>query len=403
MSFRSKSAVPAAAARLGRLALSGPPGRRTYALPDSDAGDRLVSAAMHDDQERVYTVLLTGGVDVNHILTTDDKYGPALVEATRNNMVDVVRSLLKVDHIEIDKENSYGETALTEAARLQYFEIMNILVEAGADVNHVYRKTWTPLMEACWGKRPAVVRYLLGLDGIKVNKAAGRDGVTALLLAIDDQDEFGGAYETTMLLLNDPRVNINLAYTRKPQTPLHIAIGLDHTRTSTDQRRIVYALLRRDNIYLGTSDFQNHTPLELAVLRANESLEVVGEYDDTFDVVIALISHRHYHTVVPYGDEIIAVGATVELGRALYSSLKIDKMVHDLENMELQRSDPLPLEIIMSEIVLPAAEKRIVEAVDEQVGMQDNDTDRDFAIDIAVGAVRLYTDSLLEPTRMEDE
>ena len=57
--------------------------------------------------------------------------------------------------------NSYGETPLHLAAREGHLEIVEKLLEKGADVNAVDRFSRTPLVESVWSERLEILKKLL--------------------------------------------------------------------------------------------------------------------------------------------------------------------------------------------------------------------------------------------------
>ena len=87
---------------------------------------------------------------------TQDKLGnTALHYAARSNL-ETVRLLIKLG-LDVNHENSDGETPLFQAALGKDPEIVNLLVETGADVNAAnYEGVTALMMAAAWGDRKVV-------------------------------------------------------------------------------------------------------------------------------------------------------------------------------------------------------------------------------------------------------
>lgn len=70
---------------------------------------------------------------------------PPLYQATDNRNVDIVKILCSQESIELDKCNSYNETALHLACSNQHIEVVDLLVTQGASLTKEDAKGRTPL------------------------------------------------------------------------------------------------------------------------------------------------------------------------------------------------------------------------------------------------------------------
>jgi uncharacterized protein len=118
-------------------------------------------------------------------------HGPdtPLAQAAVRNDVAVLRQLLDAGHNADEGGDSW--TALIWASRSGSLEAINLLLDAGADVNlpGSTGDNWdaTPLQHAILQRQPAAVRLLLD-RGADLNRGAGPGSVAPLLLAAGDRD-----------------------------------------------------------------------------------------------------------------------------------------------------------------------------------------------------------------------
>ena len=68
------------------------------------------------------------------------------------------RELLDIDHEDTGDE---GSTALMHASVLGYVDIVNALLDRGAEIDKVDDNGWTALMKACFSPYPLVVKTLI--------------------------------------------------------------------------------------------------------------------------------------------------------------------------------------------------------------------------------------------------
>ena len=130
---------------------------------------------------------LRDGANPNARRTGDDGPEPtALMEAAKNRHIEVIGILLDAG-ADVNGADSYGGTALMEAASSNSDpEAVKALLAAGAKVNTQSDYGRSALMRATANENPGALTVLLAA-GADVNAGAG-DGETALMLATSHDD-----------------------------------------------------------------------------------------------------------------------------------------------------------------------------------------------------------------------
>jgi len=107
-----------------------------------------------------------------------------LHKAAYNGDIQTVRVILK-DKINPDERDSFGGTALHAAMFQDNMKIVELLIDAGLDVNAqgTYNK-YTPLHDAVWANNLTAAKLLIKY-GAKTN-IKSRDGLTAYEKALDE-------------------------------------------------------------------------------------------------------------------------------------------------------------------------------------------------------------------------
>lgn len=126
--------------------------------------------------------------------------GTVLMYAVLGNNIEMVRYLFALDDVEqsttmIDAQSTNGWTAAMIAAAKGFDQVLGLLVEQNADPWLADGYGWSPLMRAIDNRHRNVVRYLLGLPDVSLNKQ-NENGSTALHVAV-----LTGDVESVRLLL----------------------------------------------------------------------------------------------------------------------------------------------------------------------------------------------------------
>ena len=164
----------------------------------------------------VVKVLVEAGADV---CVTDNDGDTCLTLASYFGHTETVRYLVGLPEVDVNHKDSAGCTALLAAAE-KHPDVVEVLIDAGADVEVKDTAGRSPLLLACRSGALAVVRVLVKAGaGVCV---ADNEGNTCLALA-----SANGHTETVRTLLCMPEVDVNQSNTRG-LTPLHGAVLKNH-------------------------------------------------------------------------------------------------------------------------------------------------------------------------------
>jgi ankyrin repeat protein len=180
----------------------------------------------------LYVAAETGCLEsVKYLLTTqkDCEQGVYYYENTtplyvacQNGHVEIVKELLKVSRIDINKKNKAGEAALTSACAKGYVDIVKeLLKEPKIDVNIKNSSGGTPLIFACQNGDIEIAKELLKNSQLDVN-CMNESGGTALILACQNGD-----IDIVKELLNNSKIDVNKS-TKEGMSPLSIACCNGH-------------------------------------------------------------------------------------------------------------------------------------------------------------------------------
>ena len=140
----------------------------------------VAAFASHDD---VVTALAEAGADPNRL--ENDRYDIITIAAVAND-ADMVRTAIRAGGNAKNITSIYDGTALIAAAHLGNWESVQVLIEAGAPLDHVNNLGWTALIEAVvlgdGGPRHVKTARLLVKAGAD-RSITDRNGKTPLQLA----------------------------------------------------------------------------------------------------------------------------------------------------------------------------------------------------------------------------
>lgn len=106
-----------------------------------------------------------------------------------------VRELLKVNHP--DSTDRRKMTALHYACQKGFIDIVELLIQSNADVNHFTGKLWTALHIASWARHLDICKLLI--DSGADPSIENRDGKTALILSRERGNHSISEYLETFL------------------------------------------------------------------------------------------------------------------------------------------------------------------------------------------------------------
>lgn len=110
-----------------------------------DNGRTAVHVAAFASHEEVIGALASAGADMNTL--ENDAYDAVTIAAVAND-VDMLRAALAAGNRATNITSRYVGTALIAAAHLGHHEVVKILIDAGAPLDHVNNLNWTAMIEA---------------------------------------------------------------------------------------------------------------------------------------------------------------------------------------------------------------------------------------------------------------
>ena len=117
-----------------------------FALDSRDGRNRTpVHVAAHQSHDEMLTLLVEAGADINAL--EFQRYDVITIAAVADD-VDLLILALELGGDPAQVTSLYDGTALIAAAHLGHAEVVRILLEAGAPVDHVNNLGWTALLEA---------------------------------------------------------------------------------------------------------------------------------------------------------------------------------------------------------------------------------------------------------------
>ncbi len=233
----------------------------------------LLRAAEGNDEERLRE-LIDAGVDIDLVV---DSWGTALHQAVFADDLDAVRLLVKYGG-DANKGIADGITPLHEAALSESehaYEIVEILVSHGADVNAKVRDDNPEDMWAVFGEGCTPLHHAVGVTRWDDNlEFRSNKAVVELLLAhdarVDEKDGFGdtplfnAASLDVMELLIEHGADVNARNSEDGSTVLHGAAAGGYLD--------VAELLLEHGADLHARDFDGETPLHVAALAKDHDM-----------------------------------------------------------------------------------------------------------------------------------
>jgi ankyrin repeat protein len=155
-------------------------------MRDEEGKTALIYSVLWNGNPEILRCLINAGADKHD---TDNEGQTLLMSAAEENRhPEIFRTLIDDENLNVNEKNNYGQTALTYVAGFnETFEIMDVLIRSGADVNVQSDQGQTPLMHAARFHRQGskAVKKLLDA-GADVNVRDVR-GWTALMWAASFQ------------------------------------------------------------------------------------------------------------------------------------------------------------------------------------------------------------------------
>ncbi|MGV2432892.1 MAG UNVERIFIED_CONTAM: ankyrin repeat domain-containing protein [Rickettsiaceae bacterium] len=131
----------------------------------------LIVLCLKSPISRCIKILLDNRADPNQ---PNDKGETPLEIAITHHSLDVVNCLLSHKDIDINKANTNnGVTPLIIAAAFQKTNLVNLLLEKGADINHSAKEGLSAIAAAIHNKNIDIVKILLAQKGINLDLMPG--------------------------------------------------------------------------------------------------------------------------------------------------------------------------------------------------------------------------------------
>ena len=193
-----------------------------------DAGADI-DAMNNEGHAPLYFACASGALDVVKMLVragADDRGGTCLTKAANCGHTEVVRYLLCLPEVELNRRDDDLKTALHSAVEHAHTDVVQVLIDAGADTNTPiivdYSLNLSPLQAACIMETLDIVKMLVRAGaGVR---ATDTNGSTCLHFAA----KFGRT-ETVRYLVGLPEVELNHRDTAKNYTALQYAVQYNHT------------------------------------------------------------------------------------------------------------------------------------------------------------------------------
>ena len=172
---------------------------------DIEAKNNIGRSALHLASENgelaIIKVLVKAGAGVR---VTDNEGDTCLILAANFGHTETVRYLVALPEVDVNHRGSGGDTALYIASHKVFADVVELLIDAGADIEVTDDKGRSPLHTACLNGNIAVVKMLVKA-GAEV-RATDNEGSTCLHIA-----SYYGRTETLRYIAGLPGVDVNHA------------------------------------------------------------------------------------------------------------------------------------------------------------------------------------------------
>ena len=265
----------------------------------------LILASENGHDEVVKLLLKEEHIDVNK---AGSDYTTALYTAVENGHSSIVQMLLQDEDIDANKVgHPRGTNPLIRATQAGIFDIVQMLLHVeNIDVNHAEKSNMTALLYASSNGRVEIVQALLLIDNIDVN-IAWMFGETPLLLASSK-----GYTEIVRLLLNNKDIDVNKGGKTGWQYGMEFTGNALILASQYGKTDVVLLLLEKEGIdvniasddgktalywasYYGHADMVKHLlfkpEIELNRKYGNETILWISSYQGQAEIVQMLLEH----------------------------------------------------------------------------------------------------------------
>ena len=185
---------------------------------NNDGRSPLLSACAEGTFDTV-KMLVRAGAEVR---ATDDEGVTCLHYAARRGRTETVRYLVSLPEVDVNHGDADNHTALHRAVVNVEPDVVQVLIDAGADINTQNNEGRSPLLSACASRALDVVEMLVEAGaGVR---AKSDDGETCLILAA-----YFGHTEIVRYLAGLPEVDLNYRDTENNYTALQHAVEEGYT------------------------------------------------------------------------------------------------------------------------------------------------------------------------------
>jgi ankyrin repeat protein len=235
-----------------------------------NAQDNLRETPLHCAAQYGHVEVVQALIQKDANINAANKLGDTpLHEAVRNRCVAVVQALLAVGSIEVNaRDRSNRSTPLHLAALMGHVEVVQALIQKGANINAKNKNDRTPLHLAAFKGHVDIVNVLLAVGSIEVNARDRSNRSTPLHWAA-----FEGHVDIVNVLLAVDSIEVNARDRSNRSTPLHWAAREGHVD-------VVQALIQK-GANINAKENDDYTPLHWAA------------FEGHVDVVNALLGARN--------------------------------------------------------------------------------------------------------------